>query len=254
MIAIKTPAEIEIMKEGGKILKTAMEKTLAAVKPGVLVSDLEKLADAEITRLGAQPAFKKVEGYHWTTCICLNDEVVHGIPTAREIKEGDIIGVDMGIYYKGFNTDASWTIVVQTTNNKVQSKENQRFLDTGEKALEEAIKQAKSGNRIADISKAINDTITQAGYSPVRALTGHGVGKKLHEEPAIPCFFDLGQEKHSPEIKPGMVLAIEVIYNQGSSDVVLANDGWTIKTKDGKISGLYEMTVVVTNNGHLLLT
>jgi len=230
MIPIKTPAEIEIMKQGGKILKTAMEKTLAGVKPGVLVADLDKLAEQEILKLGGEPGFKRVEGYKWTTCFSINEDVVHGIPTARVIENGDIVGIDMGVFYKGFNTDTSWTTIAASGKGQAASQGSQKFLKVGEKALEEAIKQARPRNKISDISKAINDTIVKAGYSPVRALTGHGVGKILHEDPAIPCFFEPGQEKHSPEIKPGMVLAIEVIYNQGSADVVLANDGWTIKT------------------------
>lgn len=253
MIKIKTPAEIEIMKKGGLILKTALEKTLAAVKPGVLVSDLDKLVEEEIIRLGGEPGFKRVEGYHWTTCFSINEDVVHGIPTKRVIKEGDVVGIDMGVFYKGFNTDTSWTVLVNTTNNKEQSKEKE-FLEVGEKALEEAIKQAKPGNKITDISKAIDDIISEAGYSPVKALTGHGVGKDLHEDPMIPCFFDKRAVKRSPVICAGMVLAVEVIYNLGSSDLILANDGWTIKTKDGKISGLFEKTVAVTTNGHLILT
>lgn len=255
MIPIKTQVEIEMMKQGGKILKRVMEKVLREIKPGVRVSDLDELADREIVRLGAQPAFKQVKDYQWATCISLNDEVVHGIPTRRVIQEGDIVGIDTGVFYKGFNTDASWTVIVHSAKNKVQSKENQEFLEAGEEALEEAIDQVRPGKRIVDISKAINDIIIKAGYSPVRALTGHGVGRKLHEEPLIPCFWDSGdQDKPSPEIQPGMVFAIEVIYNQGMADVVMADDGWTIKTKDGKISALFEKTVAVTADGPLILT
>jgi methionyl aminopeptidase len=253
MIPIKTTEEIDLMKSGGKILKTAMEKTLVAVKPGVIISDLDKLAEQEILKLGGEPGFKRVEGYNWTTCFSINEDVVHGIPIERAIKEGDVVGIDMGVFYKGFNTDTSWTIIAGNGKRET-GNEIERFLEAGEKALNEAINQVKPGNKVADISRTINDIIIQAGYSPVKALTGHGVGKKLHEDPAIPCFFEPGQEIHSPEIMPGMVLAIEVIYNQGSSDVVLANDGWTIKTKDGKISGLFEKTVAVTANGYLILT
>lgn len=241
-IRIKTAEEIEIMAEGGRRLADIRTKLAEAAKPGVTTMDLENLANRLIKEMGGEAAFKKVPGYHWAICASVNDEVVHGIPGKYRIKKGDIVGIDVGLIYKGWYTDAAVTI----GNNK--------FLETGKKALKKAIEQARPGKRIADISKAMEKVIVEAGYSPVRALTGHGVGKELHEEPAIPCF-TLGAGDYSPKIEVGMTLAVEVMYNEGSAEVGYKNgDGWTIATADGKISGLFEETVAVTAGGPRILT
>lgn len=245
MIPLKTPQEIEIMRAGGRKLRQVLEKVLSVVKPGITTAQLDKIAEAEILRLGGQPSFKKVPGYSWSSCLTINEEVVHGIPGGKKIQSGDTLGVDVGIYFKGFHTDLATTIEVGGRETK--------FLAAGRKALETAIRKAKVGNYVGDISLAIQQTLKEVGYSPVEVLTGHGVGKALHEEPAIPCFLRNSREK-TPQLKAGMTLAIEVIYNQGSSEVLLAEDGWTIVTKDGKISGLFEETVAVTGSGPLILT
>lgn len=256
MIHLKSPQEIEIMRTGGKILHDVLQSVLKEVKVGVTLSYLDKLAENLIISSAASPSFKKVKGYKWTICACVNDVVVHGIPTDYKIAEGDVVGIDCGVYHQGFHTDAAWTVRGQRLEVRGQSKKDEidKFISIGEEAFRQAIKQVKLGNYIYDISKAIQDNVEGAGYSVVKTLVGHGVGKKLHEEPEIPCFTK-GKREMTPEIVPGMVLAIEVIYNMGSKEVVYkGNDGWTIATKDGKISGLFEATVASTTHGCLVLT
>lgn len=255
MIIIKSENEIKAMTAGGKILAEVLSKALAKVKPGVTEMNVEKFAEGEILRNGAYPAFKKVPGYKYATCISTNDVVVHGIPTSRTFKEGDIVGIDCGVFYKGFYTDMAETIKVQNSKIKSQNlNEIDKFLETGKKALNEAIKQAKLGNRIGHISETIQSIVEKGGYSVVRSLVGHGVGKSLHEDPEIPGFLNEDIDQ-TPLLKEGMTLAIEVIYNMGKSAVMLdQEDGWTIKTKDKSISGLFERTVLVAKNGPIIIT
>lgn len=230
------------------------------VKPGILELELDKLAESLILKNGAKPAFKMVKGYHHTLCVSTNEVVVHGIPKERKLKEGDVVGIDCGVYYEGFNTDSAQTVRVQNSpvrgaQGKIQNaNEVDKFLETGKIALDEAIKVAKAGNRIGDISQTIQNIVEGAGYSVVRSLVGHGVGKKLHEEPEVPGFLDRKTED-TPLLKEGMTIAIEVIYNMGKSDVVYGgNDSWTIKTKDGSLSATFEKTIAITQGGPLVLT
>lgn len=253
MIQLKTDQELLIMQKGGRILNSVMEILLQNVKKGVKLADLDTLAENKITSFGAKPSFQEVPGYGWTICACVNDVVVHGIPDEYIIKNGDVVGVDCGVYFEGFHTDASWTKYVQDGKSERDNEIN-AFLSTGEKALIKAINQVKIGYRIFDISQAITSTIESAGYSVVRSLVGHGIGHDLHEEPEIP-----GKVKNNrldtPEITQGMALAVEVIYNMGSHQIKYRkNDKWTIFTEDGKISGLFEATVAVTSHGVILLT
>lgn len=248
MINCKTKEEIGVMAEGGRILKEVLDKVFEKLKAGVTGIELDKLAEKLILEKNAFPAFKNVKGYGYSLCISANDEVVHGIPREYEFKEGDVVGIDCGVFYKGFNTDAAWTKRVGEKKEQIE-----QFLGTGERALDEAIKVARIGNRIGHISKKIQDTVERKGYSVVRSLVGHGVGKKLHEDPEVPGFLDT-EINNTPLLKEGMVLAIEVIYNMGKSDVVYGDDNWTIKSKDGSLSGLFEKTVAVTKNGSLILT
>jgi methionyl aminopeptidase len=249
MITPKTQAELEIMIEGGKRLKRVKEALRDAVKPGVTPLELDQMAEKLIKEEGGDPCFKKVRGYHWSTCINLNDGVVHGIPTPTPIVEGDLVSVDVGMMYKGFNTDTSFTVPAGSID-----KDTQKFLEVGRIALKKAIEATRVGNRISQISRAMQEVLEEAGYTPVRALTGHGVGKKLHEEPQIPCFWpgDLGSGEVIPE---RAVFAVEAIYCLGKSDLIISGeDKWTISTKDGKIAGLFEETVAVTEKGPLVLT
>jgi methionyl aminopeptidase len=246
---IKTPEEIKIMAEGGKMLGEIRDSVASAVRPGITSEELENLACGLIEKTSGQASFKMVKGYKHATCISINDVVVHGIPDREVIGEGDIVGVDVGLFYRGFHTDTAVTV----GTGKI-GPENQTFLDTGRRALKEALLQARQGKRIWDISRVIQECVEKSGYSAVTALTGHGIGKNLHEEPAIPCFA-IGRPENSAKIVEGMVLAIEVMYNKGRPEVVYKNeDGWTISTVDGKISGLFEHTVAVTKNGPVVLT
>ena len=248
MIQLKNSQEVETMREGGKILTDVLSYLFHTLRVGMKLSTLDRIATEEIIKRGGEPSFKKVKGYKWTICACINDVVVHGIPDDYEIRSGDVVGLDCGVYYKGFHTDAAWT-------EKIKNEEGiNRFLLVGQIALKEAIKQVKPGNYIYDISKSIQDNVESAGYSVVRSLVGHGVGRKLHEDPEIPGVAILPRLQ-TPKIIEGMTLAIEIIYNAGKSEVILSeSDGWTIRTKDGKISGLFEATVAVTNHGCVLLS
>ncbi len=251
MTHLKSPQELNIMKESGQILSEVLRFVLSKTTVGVTLLQLDSWAEKEIIQKGGEPSFKKVKGYHWTLCTCVNEAVVHGIPNNYIIREGDVVGLDCGVFYKGYHSDAAWTVKIGQKGDKA---EVDRFLETGQKALEGAISKVKIGNYIWDISKEIEDIVEGAGYSVVQTLVGHGVGKKLHEEPEVPGFVNQKREK-TPLIREGMVLAVEVIYNMGSPEVVYrGNDGWTIVTKDGKISGLFEATVAATIHGGLVLT
>jgi methionyl aminopeptidase len=257
VISLKTREEIGVMRKGGKILAEVLKEVADNVKIGVSELDLDKLAEKLILEKGAEPGFKKVDGYKHAICISTNDVVVHGVPTEYKLKEGDVVGIDCGVYYKGFHIDMAETLRVsinnkqQTTNNK---SEVDKFLATGKRALEEAIKVAKIGNRIGHISQAIQKIVERAGYSVVRSLIGHGVGRELHEEPEVPGFLNDSISK-TPVLEEGMTIAVEVIYNMGKSDVIYSNsDGWTIKPKDGSLSGLFERTIAITSKGTVILT
>jgi methionyl aminopeptidase len=251
MIKIKTPEQIKIMQVGGKMLADTMWEVCAAVKPGMTEIEVDAMADRLIKEKGGEAGFKKVEGYFHATCISTNEVVVHGIPSAYVLKDGDIIGIDCGVFYKGFHTDMSETVRVGTPKQDVIDK----FLKVGKQALESGIKQAKLGNHVGDISKAIQDIVeVQNGYSVVRSLVGHGVGEELHEDPEVPGYLQ-GKIEKSPVLKEGMVIAIEVIYNMGGPDLAFANnDGWTLQTKDGSLAGLFERTLAITKDGPLILT
>lgn len=256
MIGIKNDQEIRIMKEGGEILGEILDVLLQKAKPGVHTRELDSLADKLIREKGGIPSFKTVKGYCFATCMCVNDEVVHGIPDDL-LREGDILCIDVGFLYQGFHTDTAWTIQIKNKKSEGKKKENKRidrFLKAGKEALDRAIKQARAGNRIGHISKAIQETVEGNGYSVVRALVGHGIGRNLHEEPQIPGFLD--QDIFTtPELVEGMTLAIEVIYNEGSPEVVYKNnDGWTLITRDGSLSAVFEHTILVGKGRPLILT
>jgi methionyl aminopeptidase len=253
MIHFKTDEEIEIMKKGGVILSDTMDLVLAQVKPGVTLKQLDDLAYETITKRGGKPSFPTVAGYKWTICACVNDVVVHGIPNDYGIKENDVIGIDCGVLYEGFHTDSSWSVRAGNKNDESARKIDE-FLHTGENALSLAIDQVKIGNYIGDISAVIQKTVEAKGYSIVKNLIGHGVGKKLHEDPEVPGFVREIRTK-TPPLQKGLVIAIEIIYAMGGGEVYYkGNDGWTIATRDGTISGLFEATVAISGHGCFLLT
>jgi methionyl aminopeptidase len=250
-IPLKSPEEIKVMAEGGEKLGRILDEILEKVESGVSTLEIDSWIDGRITSAGGTPAFKLVPHYHWASCVGPNEEVVHSIPKKEKIiKAGDLLKIDLGMQWRGFNTDLSWTIPV---DRMAVNKEQSRFLEAGKKALKEAIKAAQPGNRVGHLSEAIETVIEGAGFHPVEVLTGHGIGRKLHEEPLIPGVLKC-PILETPLLKPGMTLAIEVIYSQGSGEVVLEEDGWTISTKDGKIAGLFEKTIAVTESGPLVLT
>lgn len=250
MIHIKTEKEIQSMQKGGKILSDVLFAVLEYVKPGVSELELDAMAEKLIREKGGEPGFKKVPGYKHTICVSTNSVVVHGIPTAYKLQEGDVLGIDCGVYYEGFYTDMAETIRIKSQ----KEDEIDIFLKTGKHALNEALKVAKLGNRIGHISKTIQEIVEAGGYSVVRTLIGHGVGRELHEEPEVPGFLNSRIEK-TPLLVEGMTIAVEVIYNMGRKEVVLTkDDGWTISTADGSISGLFERSVCITKNGNKILT
>ena len=250
MINIKTKEQLEIMQKGGEILAYTMWEIEKAIKIGVSELEIDTLAEKLIKDKGGESGFKKVDGYKHTICVSTNDVVVHGIPTEYKFKNGDVVGIDCGVFYKGFHTDMSETFVIGETTPEVD-----KFLKTGKYALQKGIEQALVGNHVGNISKIIQDIVEfQNGYSIVRSLVGHGVGKELHEEPEVPGYLDKKMDK-TPVLKPGMTIAIEVIYNMGAPEVVYTSrDGWTIGSKDGSISGLFERSVAITDKDPLILT
>ncbi len=255
MIPIKTPDEIKVMTEGGMKLTKIRDTLIKKIQAGVKPLHLDILAKKLISEAGGSPSFMTVAGYKWATCFSINEGVVHGIPGEDPLKEGDVVGLDIGLLYKGLHTDTSETKFLNNqepiTKNQIKTE---KFLNTGKLALEKAIKQVQPGNRIGHISQAIQTTVEGAGYNVVHALVGHGVGRQLHEPPQIPGLVTKPIEK-TPILKPGMVLAIEVIYNMGKGEIVYKNkDGWTLVTKDGSISGLFEHTVLVSAKGPVILT
>lgn len=245
---LKTSAEIEIMKEGGNLLSAIKLELQENVKPGVSAYAIEKLANELIAKTGGAASFKMVEGYSWATCISVNEQVVHGIPKKTTIfQDNDVVSVDVGLFYKGFHTDTSFSVGIKP------SREVKDFLTAGEKAVSAAIKKCIPGNFVFDLSYAMEKKITGAGYHPVHALVGHGVGRNLHEEPQVPCI-SYGVREESVRLVAGLVLAIEVMYGLGTGEVYKEDDGWTISVRDGKISGLFEETVAVTADGPFVLT
>lgn len=256
MVDIKTQKEIESMKKGGEILSDVLWEVIKHVKPGITELELDRMAEELIRERGGEPGFKKVKGYHHTICACTNEVVVHGIPSNYKLKAGDMICIDCGVFYGGFHTDMAETVIVE--NQEAGSKnqeEKKKFLSIGKKALEAGIKQAVIGNRIGHISKTIQGIVeTTGGYSIVRSLIGHGVGRELHEDPEVPGFLE-GSIHKTPRLEEGMTIAIEVIYNMGKSEVVYAgSDDWTIKSADGSLSAVFERTVAITNGEPLVLT
>ena len=234
------------MRKAGRIAALALAEVESHIKIGVSTKDLDKIAQSVILKNKAESSFKKVKGYKHCICTTPNDWVVHGVPGNYKLKKGDVIGIDLVAFYKGYHSDLAHTYIVGG-----EDRDKKKFLGVGEKALWRAISKAKIGNRIGDISSEIQNTVERAGYSVVKELVGHGVGKELHEDPLVP---GIGKRGTGLEIKEGMVLAIEIIYNMGKPDVSLLSDNWTIISKDNSYSGLFERTVAVTRKGPVVLT
>ncbi len=250
MIDDKTKKKIEVMRRAGDLLGKVLQEVLGSVKPGVTEIELDRLAERLILEGGGESGFKKVDGYQHTICVSTNDVVVHGIPKDRVLNEGDIIGIDCGVYMDGFHTDMAETIVVGVTNDESVKQ----LLRVGKKAMYEGILQAKAGHRVGHISRAMQETMEGAGYSVVRSLVGHGVGKELHEDPEIPGYLEK-EIRRTPLLVPGMTIAIEAIYNMGHEGVKYdGSDDWTIVSEDGSLAGLFERTILIGEEGPELIT
>ena len=246
MIPIKTVKEIEIMAEGGKILAKIMEEISKKVRPGITTKELDELFEKLVLKFKAKPSFKGEEGFPASLCTCINEEIVHCLPSNRVLKEGDIISLDGGILWKGFHTDMAITLPV----GKI-SFETKRLIRVTKKALKLAIKKVKPGKRFGDISNTIQRYVEYQGFSVIRDLCGHGIGKKLHEEPEI---LNYGKRNTGPEIKEGMVFCLEPMVSMGDFKIKKSKDGFGYQTKDGSISAHFEHTVAVTKNGCQILT
>lgn len=247
-IPVKTKEEIKKIIEGGKRLSEIKHFLEESVKIGVSSWEIEELAMRLIKKTGGEAAFARVPKYHWATCINVNEGVVHGIPKKDLIfKKGDVVSVDLGLYFAGFNTDTSFSKGLDVDG------QTNSFLNAGRNTLKKAISCAVVGARIYDISQIIEESLAGSGFNPVKTLVGHGVGRDLHEDPQIPQFIYQDRLK-TPEIPDGAVLAIEIIYSMGDGNIKHEKDGWTIVTSDGKISALYEDTVIVAKSGPLVVT
>ncbi|MBD8070930.1 type I methionyl aminopeptidase [Bacillus sp. PS06] len=246
MIICKTPREIEIMREAGKIVALTHQELIKHITPGITTLELDTIAEKFIRGLGAIPSFKGYNGFRGSICASVNEELVHGIPGDRKLLDGDIISIDIGAYYNGYHGDSAWTYPVGTI-----SAENQKLLEVTEKSLYKGLQEAKPGERLSNISHAIQTYVEEHNFSVVREYVGHGVGQELHEDPQIPHY---GPPNKGPRLKPGMVLAIEPMVNAGSRYVKTLADDWTVVTVDRKTCAHFEHTIAITETGYEILT
>ena len=246
MISIKTPREIELMEEAGKIVGNTHKYLEKYIKPGITTKELDNLAYNFIVNSNATPSFKNYDGYPASICTSINEEVVHGIPSNRKLKEGDIISIDIGACYKGYHGDSAWTYAV----GKI-SEEKQYLLKHTEESLYEGLSVIKAGARVGDIGHAVSQYAEKYKLGVVKELVGHGVGQELHEMPDIPNY---GMKDTGPILKEGMVVAVEPMINLGTAKVYILDDGWTIVTADNKPSAHFEHTILVTKDGYTILT
>jgi methionyl aminopeptidase len=246
MIIIKSSREIEQLKRSNAIVAEVFEKLKGMIHPGVTTKELDEVAEEYILLKGARPAFKGYRGFPATLCISINEEVVHGIPSQRQLKEGDIVSLDVGVNFVGYFGDAAITLPVGEID-----PEAKRLLEVTEKALTIGIEKAKIGNRLFDISFAIQRWVESHGFSVVRDFVGHGIGRDLHEEPQVPNF---GAPHQGPRLEKGMVFALEPMVNEGTYEVRILSDGWTVVTADGKRSAHFEHTIAITDDGAEILS
>lgn len=246
MIIIKSKTEIDLMREAGKIVAETHEIIREAIIPGISTLELDKIAEKNIRKYNAVPSFKGYGGFPGSICTSINNKVVHGIPGNEIVKEGDIISIDIGAYYKGYHGDSA-----KTHGVGLISEENRKLIEVTKESFYKGLEFAKVGYRLLDISHAIQTHTEKNGFSVVRSLVGHGIGKDLHESPDIPNY---GKPNKGPILRPGMVLAIEPMINQGSHHVHCLADGWTIVTGDGRNSAHYEHTIAITEGQPLILT
>ena len=246
MIILKTEREIEQLKICNQTVTRVLKELKNAIEPGITTKELDDIAEKAIKNLGAVPAFKGYRGFPASICASINDQIVHGIPDERKLKEGDIISLDFGAMINGFYGDAALTLPVGEIGNKAKE-----LLKVTEEALYKGIDQAKVGNRLSDISQSIQSWVELHGFSVVRDFVGHGIGRSLHEDPQIPNF---GTPIPNPVLQEGMVFALEPMVNEGSYEIKILSDGWTAVTADGKLSAHFEHSIAITSNGPLILS
>jgi len=246
MIQLKTASEINIMREAGRIVALTHQELKKYIQPGITTRELDAIAETFISSHEASPSFKGYNGFPGSICGSVNEELVHGIPGDRILYEGDIISLDVGAYYRGYHGDSAWTYPVGTINENAK-----KLLDVTEKSLYLGLEKANPGERLSNISHAIQQYVESHGFSIVREYVGHGIGRNLHEAPPIPHY---GPPNEGPILKPGMVLCIEPMVNVGSRYVKTLVDNWTVETIDGKISAHFEHTVAITETGYEILT
>lgn len=246
MIRLKNTHQIQKMRVAGRISHNALMAAGAAVAPGVTTAEIDRVAYDYITKAGAKPSFLGYGGFPATCCISVNDEVIHGIPGKRKIQNGDIVSIDVGAIYDGWQGDNAYTFAAGTVDGEAQ-----KLLDATRESLAEGIRAATAGNRLGDVGNAVQQYVETRGYSVVREYVGHGIGEEMHEEPDVPNY---GRRGHGVRLVPGMVIAIEPMVNQGSHHVRTISNGWTVVTVDGKLSAHFENTVAITADGPVILT
>lgn len=246
MIIIKSSSEIALMREASRVVARVFEKLRKSILPGIKTSKINELAEEYLARWGAKPSFKGYRGYPKSICVSINEEIVHGIPGERKLKEGDIVSLDLGAFLKGYHGDAALTLPV----GKIE-KETEKLLKVTKEALNRAVGKARAGNRLGDISFSIQDCAESNGFSAVRDLVGHGIGRSMHEDPQIPNFGNPGK---GPLLKVGMTLAIEPMVNMGGFEVEVKEDSWTVVTRDRSLSCHFEHTIAILEDGPEILT
>lgn len=246
MILLKKPPEAQLMRECGRAAASAMAEMSKAVRPGVRTAEISELGEQVLAGFGATPSFKGYRGYPAAVCTSVNDELVHGIPGERELREGDIVSLDIGAYLNGFHTDLAWTFAVGDI-----SESTRRLLNVTRESLNQGIAQARPGKRIGDVSSTIQAYVKRNGYSIVRDLTGHGIGRDLHEEPSVPNY---GKAGSGPKIQAGMTFCVEPMVCAGTHRVKTLDDHWTVVTADGSLAAHYEHTILITESGPEILT
>ncbi len=249
MIVYKSPREIETMREAGRVARLALDAARACVKPGVSTLDIDAEVERVIRSHGATPEFKGYHGYPASSCISVNDQVVHGIPSARRLKEGDIVGIDVGARLKGYVGDNAATICV----GKV-SADARRLVETTRECLEAAVEVCVPGKRLSDVGRAVQVLAEARGFSLVREYAGHGIGSRMHEDPSVPNYVDAATLKRDLVFREGLCIAIEPMLNAGSADVRTLDDDWTVVTQDGSLSAHWEDTIAITKDGPMVLT
>jgi methionyl aminopeptidase len=246
MIVYKTDDEIRMMRESSRIVARILSELRPMIRPGVKTQDLDAHAESRVRELGAKPAFKGYRGYPASLCISVNEEIIHGIPSPRVLREGDIVSLDFGVLYDGFYGDAARTFAVGTVSPQAQT-----LIQAAEQAFEKGIAQMVEGNRVSDISAAVQEHVEARGFSVIRSFVGHGIGRALHEEPQVPNF---GFPGRGPKIRRGLVLAIEPMIAAGDFEVEVLADGWTAVTKDRSLTAHFEQTVALTDRGLEILS